>query len=208
MRIKVKKLKKKRVKVRKIKPKRRVQAFDETWDLKWYEDRLAGREQVFTCVAEICKDCKTVLDAGGGPGFLKRFIPDTMLDVVDLSPKAKELGEEIFPEVTFVTGTIDMMPDTYDAVVGIQIVEHMNGYTSFIKTAWNKARKMVVITFRNGFNRESRRRYRGMSYWDNSYSFQRLWGFINSELHPSEMEIKRVEIDRDYSPELVMVLHK
>ena len=188
-------------------------AFDDEWSLNWFEDRLKGREETFFHVAFICSslDCKTVLDVGGGPGFMRRFLPsDIKLDVVDISPKIKLLGEPLFPDVKFITGTIDDMDNSYDAVIAISVIEHMNGYQSFLTSAFKKANKVVVVAFRNGLDeKEKIQNYKRLrNYWDNKYSLPKLKDWIDSTLIPSRMEIIKVNVNRDYSPELVMVLYK
>ena len=187
--------------------------FDHKWDLQWYEDRLKGRENTFRFVADMCKmmKCETVLDVGGGAGLLRRFLTESMkLDVVDRSPSGKEAGEELFQDVGFITGGIENTQGNYDAVVGIQLVEHMNGYESFLKSAWDKAEKVVVATFRNGLNgeRKTRLQKRCDDYWDNQYCASELIPWTHKELHPLMMAISQVNVDRDYSPELAMVLYK
>jgi len=185
--------------------------FDNGWNLQWFEDRLKGREATFRCVSEICKktECQTVLDVGGGIGLLRRFLPtDIKHDVVDLSSKAKQFGEKLFPDVRFITGTIDNIVDEYDAIIAIWVVEHMNDYESFLKTAWNRANKIIVISFGNGLDDNERIKKRFRNYWNNKYSFPKLESFINTELHPVRMEVIKIDVIRDYSPELILVLYK
>ena len=187
--------------------------FDDGWDLQWFLDRAKGRENTFRHIAQICEQsrCKTVLDVGGGVGVLRRFLPmDIKHDVVDLSPNAKLYGESLFPDVRFTTGQIDDVDRTYDAIVGIQLVEHMREYESFLRSAWNKAGKIVVITFRNGLDEtEKIKLHKGCGdYWDNKYSLPGLENWINKELQSVIVNLSKVKVDRDYSPEIVLAFHK
>ena len=187
--------------------------FDHKWDLQWYEDRLKGREGTFDCVAETLMklNCHGVIDVGGGAGLLRRFIPPWMLlTVVDRSPSSKLAGEKLFPDVNFITGEIDDVPGNRDAVVGIQLVEHMNGYEKFLKSAWDKANKVVIVSFRNGLDGHEKIELQRKcnDYWDNTYSGENLFRWIYQEFHLSEMTVNAVDVSRDYSPELVLVLEK
>ena len=179
--------------------------------MKYFEDRVKGREATFEFVANLCAGCETVLDVGGGAGLLKRFLsPNIKLDVVDLSPVAKSCGEMLFPEVQFVTGTIDDVGGIYDAITCLSTVEHMQSYKPFLTSAWEKVNKFIVLSFFNGLGgTEKIRRFRRQNdYWKNKYSFRRMQEWIFTELNPRHMGVKRIEVNRDYSPEPIVVIWK
>ena len=185
--------------------------FDDKWDQKWFEDRVVGREDTFTLVAEVCQKlkCRTVLDVGGGIGILNRFLTkDTQHTVIDLSPKSKQFGEALFPDVTFITGAIDQAPGMYDAVVALSLVEHLKDYRPFLASAWNKAGKVVCISFRNGLDQNEKIVQKLRAYWDNKFSFPRLVLWIKEKLDPLWLSLEEAKVDRPYSPELILVLKK
>lgn len=160
----------------------------------------------------IANGCKTVLDVGGGIGILGSFLPKEMkYDVADISRKAKMYGEKMFPNTNFITGGIEAVQDNYDAVLGIQVVEHMNGYEALLKMAWQKTNKLVAITFRNGLGRKMNKivpHDRFTDYWENRYSYPRLRDWVRNELLVKHIKIKRIKVRRDYSPEIVIILRK
>lgn len=189
--------------------------FDNGWTLDWFEDRLKGREETLQHIADICSEmgCKTILDVGGGPGLMRRFLSkDIKLDVVDLSHKAKLFGEPLFPDVQFITGTIDDINKSYDAIIAISVIEHMNGYESFLMSAFSKTKKVLIATFRNGLDENEDIHYykykKVNNYWENKYSFSKLKEWMDSNLFSSRMEVIKVDVNRNYSPELVMVIYK
>lgn len=187
--------------------------FDEKWDLQWYKERSIGRESVFHKVANICQEfeCKSVLDVGGGVGIMRHFLrEDIRYDVVDLSSSAKLYGEHLFPDVQFITGRVEDVKDQYCAIIGMQVVEHMPEYETFLKYAWEKAKKIVVLTFRNGLDETEtiKLQNRCNDYWDNKYSLPKLANWINANFHPVIGDLIEVDIRRDYSPELILTLWK
>lgn len=188
--------------------------FDSAWNRKWFFRKAYGRGLVFGYVSRLCvsKKCKSVLDVGGGLGMLGSFLPrEIRYDVVDISPKAKGYGEKMFPGSRFITGTIHDVEDCYDAVIGIQVLEHANGYQEIMKSAWAKANKLMAFTFRNGLNRRLDKialNQKYDNYWENRYSYPRMRDWIKAELSPKRMGLRNIRIRRDYSPEIIMVLEK
>lgn len=198
-----------------MKPKRVVKLmrtkYYSNWEPTWFENRMKGREQSFALVGSLCQGCQSVLDIGGGIGLLKRYLsPDVMkYDVVDRSPRAREWGEELWKDVKFTTGTIDDIIDSYDAVVGMQVLEHAEYYDHILRSAWQRANKIMVFSFFGLGDIEQITRYHGYGdYWNNKYSYSRLMKWLRAELNPLQVEVHRVNVDRDYSPERVIVLYK
>ena len=188
-------------------------SYDSGWDAKWFEDRFRGREGTFQLIAGMCEEtgCKSVLDVGGGTGLMRNFLPSTIeYDVVDISRNAVSWGRKLFPNVKFTTGNIDDITMKYDAIIAVSVIEHMKYYDSFLRTAWDKMNKIIVMSFRNGLNGGEEIRFQGggNSYYDNKYSIDSMKLWINSELKPERIEFFKVDVDRKYSPEIVLLLGK
>jgi 2-polyprenyl-3-methyl-5-hydroxy-6-metoxy-1,4-benzoquinol methylase len=177
--------------------------FDSGWDLKWFAERAIGREDTFRYVSQICRerDCRTVLDVGGGIGVLNPFLSMGINHtVVDISPRAQNLGKGIFRSVRFITGVIDDITDTYDAVVGLSLIEHLKSYEPFLASAWEKTNKVICISFRNGLDANERISLQSNEYWNNKFSAPKLLTWIRDNLQPDLGVLKEIKVDRDYSP--------
>ena len=191
----------------------RDRSFDSGWNEKWFEERVRGREATFQYVANFCAEagCKTVLDVGGGTGLMRNFLPATIkYDVVDISQKAVSLGRKLFPNVRFIMGDIDNITNKYDAIIVLSVIEHMSYYDSFLRTAWDKASKVIAVSFRNGLNGREEIRPQGKlkDYYDNRYSIDSIKFWINIELNPAKIEVMKIDVNRNYSPELVLMFWK
>jgi 2-polyprenyl-3-methyl-5-hydroxy-6-metoxy-1,4-benzoquinol methylase len=75
--------------------------------------------------------CKTVLDAGGGEGFLSRYLQmetGVQPTVIDRDEEALVRGRILYPSVRFIHGDItsmDLPKGSFDLVICMQVLEHL-----------------------------------------------------------------------------------
>ncbi len=185
--------------------------YDQGWDVKFYRERAKGREATFQFVAKVLRQrgCRTILDVGGGIGVLNPYLGHRVRHVVlEPSRRVRVYGRIEFPRCHWITGTIEDVGNIYDGVVAISLLEHLPGYEAFLLEAWERTRRVLILTLHNGFSgpEEFKLQRPGVrGYYENTYEYPRMAKWINAVLSPKSLTRRYVLVQRDYTEEIVTI---
>lgn len=116
---------------------------------RWLIDRFHAR------IAEIVTGLapRTLLDAGCGEGFvdeiLLRAIPDLQITGFDVLPDSVKLAQLRNPRATFSTGSIydiDQPDNSFDAVIALEVMEHLHEPDKALAELARVADRYVVLS--------------------------------------------------------------
>ncbi len=138
--------------------------YDDLWKTKWGDMQQFGpvhrhlRESLVRLVRSL--DIRTVLDVGCGSGENLRALAalgSYELAGVDISEEALLQARQLVPGARFVRLDVqrEVLPETFDLVTSIQVIEHLLADTEAIRGMARMARSHVFISTIQGRMRSS-----------------------------------------------------
>lgn len=123
----------------------------EYYDKVYGEHRNQDWDSFRGLAEEACKHAiGSVLDLGCGFGFVSEFAPGPYLGV-DFSPVAIQRAKELYPEAEFVLADFHTFepPKTFDTVVMIEVLEHLDDPAWAIAFAKRWADQKIIVSVPN-----------------------------------------------------------